>query len=72
MEEFMKEDLQKLENQSLAPKVNTDNKLGNQNKLKIILLILAGVAILSGTFYAGMKFSTKREDSKITVPKTVE
>ena len=72
MEEFMKEDLQKLENQSLAPKVNTDNKLGNQNKLKIILLILAGVAILSGTFYAGMKFSTKREDSKVAVPKTVE
>ncbi len=72
--DIVKEDLQEKENFSPATQVNNNNdKLSNQNKpLREVLFIIAEVAILSATFYAGMKFSAKKEIAKPPVSETNE
>lgn len=66
---LMEKDLQ---NQEISPTtLQTSSEIKQKNWLKITLLILAGALVLSGTFFAGMKFSTKKEISSPAITETV-
>ncbi len=59
-------------NKPLYPQTTVDNKFINQKKIKFVLLVVTEIVILSITFYAGMKFSTRNETSKTAATETKE
>ena len=64
---YMQENIQNQNTPAIQPQSSENQiEVKNKNWIKITLFVLLGLALLVGTFYAGVKFSANKQSSNLT------